>query len=210
MKKTLTAIALLLIVCTAAANITEVKIESIPLIVKSGTSLDFSYTVGNREGQPCNAEIRYWIGSIQPKESQGSDTVYLNEKEVQKANASLLIPTSMKGIQDFYLEMACNETTVIANKTIEVRESIPTTTQFTDLEITESREQKQLEFTYQIKSSQEETIAVQTEERLEKDGNLLWQNTQAIAVTGTAQAKSLGPVLQPGNYRLTVEATTGN
>jgi hypothetical protein len=213
MKGTILLIALAVILFASAAaaeNVTEVKIESIPVIVKAGTRLDFSFLVGNREGEACNAQIRYWVGSLDPKPSQGSDTVYLGEGEIMKGSASVLVPSSMGGVQDFYLELVCNETVVVANKTIEVRASVPTMPQFSTLDIEASAESEQLEFSYEIKSNEEETIAVQVEEQLTKDNNVVWTNTQNIAVTGSTQIKGFGPLLPPGNYQLAVKAIHGN
>jgi len=193
----------------AEENITEVKIENVPVIATAGTSLDFSILVGNRIGPPCTAQLDYWLADNGKKVSTGSDSLFLGSGASEEIDASLLLPSNISGIYDFGLEMNCNDNTVLANKTIEVKNIIPTMPDLGDLEISGNEEGQQFEFSYKLKTNHKEQIPIHVEEQILKDNNVVWSDSQNIAVVGSVAIERFGPILPPGNYSLSIKAIHG-
>ncbi len=194
----------------AEENITEVKIDDIPVIANAGTKLDFYISVGNRIGPPCTAQIDYWLEDNVEKVSNGSDSLFLESGAVEQIQASLLLPSNLSGIYNFFLEMKCNDSIALANKTIEIRQIIPTMPELGILEISDNEENQQLQFSYQLKSNQDNAVSIHVDEKILKDNNVVWENTQNIALAGSTVLKRFGPVLPPGNYSLIISASHGS
>ncbi|MDP2974214.1 MAG: hypothetical protein Q8N60_04125, partial [Candidatus Diapherotrites archaeon] len=219
-------LALLLIFCPAFAadvnNVTELRIEEMPLVVDAGTALNFSFSAGNRIGQECAAQIEYWIegsgktaglsqGSAETfRLSQGSDTFFLGKGETKTAKGNLLVPSNASGMLSFFIKMQCNDATVLANKAIEAKEKMAAMPLFSDFSIKESGEGSQIEFNYTINSSQSGTVPFQVEEQILQDNSVFWRAEQKVPITGGISLNRFGPVLSPGNYALVVKAAYGS
>jgi hypothetical protein len=189
----------------AEENISDLRITYLPVIAKAGTALDFSFKAGNRVGPACTGNISYWIEVEGNEISKASDTVFLEPGAVESGSASILLPSSLGGIYEFIIEMECNNTTVLANKTIEVKKELPALPLASGLQITVNEEGKQVEFVYSIKSNTQEPVPIKINEQILKEGEAIWSNSQNLAASGETQIKRLGPVLPAGNYRLTME-----
>jgi len=208
----LTMLVLLLVAAQPALaleNITELRIENIPVIAKAGNSLDFSFSAGNRIGDACTGRLNYWVESSGKKISEGSDSLFLGQGAIEQKQASLLLPSNLSGVCEFHLEMKCNDSVVVANKTIEVKNIIPTMPELGTLEIFGNEEAQQVEFSYALKTNHEEQVPIHVEEKILKDNNVLWTNSQNIALGGNTVLQRFGPVLPPGNYSLTISASHG-
>ena len=104
-------------------NIAELTIDSITTPIEAGGRLDFSFSAGNNSGPVCPAEINYWFG--RDGEIQGNDTFYLDEGQMISKQISLIMPSDLEGVKQFYLEMKCNEATILASRVIEVTKPFP-------------------------------------------------------------------------------------
>ncbi len=220
------ALALWLFFCpafaAAAGNVTELRVEEIPVVVEAGTALNFSFSAGNRIGPECAAQIEYWIeGSGEAVElaqgsaetvrlSQGSDTFFLGKGETKAAKGILLVPSDASGTLFFFIEMKCNDAAVLANKAIEAKEKMPPLPLFSDLAIKESSEGSQIEFNYTINSTQSGTVPFQVEEQILQDNSVFWRAAQKVPITGSISLNRFGPILLPGNYTLVVKAAYGS
>jgi len=193
----------------AAGNVAELKIEGISSEIVAGESLEFSYLAGNRDGPACSSTIEYWFESNGEKAIQGSDIIYLAAGESRVENASLAVPVDFAGARTFYLQMVCNDASILASRVINVSESIPRLPLFNALDVLESEEGKQVVFSYSMQSEEGKTAGVFVEETILKDGNAVWSNSQKIAVAGSAEIKRLGPLLPPGSYKIVAKATSG-
>jgi len=192
----------------AEENVTELRIESITTPIEAGGRLMFSFSAGNKAGSACSAQTEYWFGEEGKRSVQGNDNFYLGPGESIARDISLIIPSGIYGVKTLFLEMECNESSILASRVIEITTSFPAIPQLGVLQIEEEWENP-LEFSYTIESSGEEKAAFYIEEQLVKDGNVVWANAQNIAVTGSSQIKRIGPILPPGNYKLTVGASRG-
>jgi hypothetical protein len=184
----------------AEENITELKIEDITTEVEAGAELKFSFSAGNRIGLPCPAEIRYWVGSENLRVSEGQHSIFLGEGETKADVSSLLIPEEEMGIKGFYLQMKCNEATVLASKPIKVSVPIPIILEFSTLKILEATQEEPVSFSYTVKSNSEEPLPIYIEEQVIKDGNEVWSNTHHSFISGSGSFDRQGPVLPAGNY----------
>jgi len=206
----LLAVALLLAMQPAAIwaeeNSAELKIESITTPIKAGETLQFSFIAGNRAGPPCSAQIQYWFEVEGERFMQGKDTVYLGTGEAKSESASLIMQPGIEGIRDFYLELECNDATVLASRVIHISAGTPMLPQLKNLAVPVKEDGEQLAFSYTVASSSSGTVQVQVEEKLVQDSNVIWSNSQNIAVTGSAEINGFGPIVSAGNYRLVVEA----
>ena len=198
------------LVFAAEENVAELKIDDMPIFVNPGTVLDFTFSAGNRVGPGCNAEISYWIEGNGERFSEGQDSFYLEEGQVREGQAKILIPSRLKGVNQFQLEMRCNDAVVLANKPIEVRNVLPVMPLIKGLDITEGGDGEQTVFKYVVESNDPNQVAIQVEEKVFQGGKVVWQNVQNFAVAGERQIESFGPVLGPGTYSLSVEASRGN
>jgi hypothetical protein len=206
----------------AAGNVTELRVEEIPLVVDAGTALNFSFLAGNRIGPECAAKIEYWIeGSGKTVElskgsaetvrlSQGSDTFFLGKGETKAAKGILLVPSNASGTLSFFIEMRCNDADVLANKAIEAKEKMPPLPLFSSLAIKESGEGSQIEFDYTINSTQSGTVPFLVEEQILQDNSVFWKAVQKVPITGSISLNRFGPILSPGNYTLVVKAAYGS
>jgi len=192
----------------AEENIAELKIDSITTPIKSGGRLDFSFSAGNKSGPPCSAEINYWFG--RDGEIQGNDTFYLGEGQVVNEEISLIMPSALTGIKQFYLEMNCNEATILASRVIEITEPFPVIPQLSGLELSETGEGKQMEFTYIVKTNSPEQAQIHVEEKVINEEEVLWTGSQNLAVSGSQEIRQFGPLLPPGSYKLIVEINSGS
>ncbi len=210
--KKLLLLALLLLLAAKPAiaeeNVTELKIESITTPIRAGERLEFTFLVGNRLGPPCSGQIQYWFEVDGERLVQGNDNVYLETSEAKVESASLIMPPGLEGVRDFYLEMKCNDTTVIASRVIHIATGLPGLPQFKSLDIIEEDE-GQTVFSYTLESGQGETVPVHVEEWIVEDNNVLWTSSQNLAITGSSSFKRFGPVLPPGSYKVIVEITAG-
>ncbi len=193
----------------AEENITELRIDSITTPIEAGGRLDFSFSAGNMSGPPCSAEIEYWFGQESEEIILGNDNFYLNEGQVVTESISLIIPTDLYGVRDFYLEMKCNDSITLASRIIEIKGMFPTMPQLSEFQIERTGEEEQLQFNYIIESNNPEQVAVHVDEKIMQDNNVVWENSQNIAVAGSAVIKSFGPILPPGNYSLIITANHG-
>ncbi len=193
----------------AAGNVTELKIKSINTPVKAGGRLDFSFSAGNMSGPACSAQLVYWFGSDSEKLVQGSDNFYLKTGEVVSEDVSLIMPSDLKGVKTLFLEMLCNDSSILASRVIEISRELPAMPLFSDVVIDESGEGKQIEFSYTIKSSQSGLVPFKVEEQISKDGAVVWHASQDVPVDGSASLKRFGPVLSLGTYTLVVKAVHG-
>jgi len=202
----------LLFVQPAAAeeNIADMRITYLPVVLKAGTQLDFSFSAGNRAGPECTGEIDYWIEKNGETLSQGKDSVFLGQGEVESGDGSMLLPSKLDGVYEFFIQMKCNDATVLANKTVEVKEILPAMPLTGNLFVSEGGEGKQMEFSYTIQTSLSEPVPIHLEEKIVSGETVLWTNSQNIAVTGSTEITRFGPALSAGNYRLLVEATHGS
>jgi len=194
----------------ATENIAELKIESLTTPIRAGEILEFTFFAGNKLGPPCSGYLQYWFEIDGKRAIQGNDTVYLETGETRIEQTSLIMPPGLEGVRDFYIEMQCNEALVLASRIIHISTGTPNLPLFTTLDVMETDDGKQAEFLYALEASQNYPVTVQIEEQIIKDNNVLWTNTQNIAVTGITEIKRIGPILPPGNYRLIVEAKHGN
>lgn len=211
--KALALTALLTILLSQAAlaqeNSTELKIESITTPIRAGESLEFSYLIGNNSGPACSATIQYWFEQGSERLVQGTDTVYLETGQQKLENASLIMPPGRESTRTFYLEMQCNQATSLASRIVHISTEIPKLPQFKGLEVTEIPEGEQVTFSYRLESTQG-TVPVQLEEQITQDNNVVWANSQSVAVTGTTEIERLGPSLLAGSYKLTINASYGS
>ncbi len=190
----------------AEENVTELRIESITTPIEAGGRLLFSFSAGNKAGPECSAQIQYWFEEEGEKSVQGSDNFYLETGETISKDISLIVPSGLQGVKTLYLEMRCNQSTILASRVIEITGTFPAMPQFDTLHIEKSEEGSQLEFTYTVQSNTDGKVAIWIEEQIEQDNNVVWINTQNIAISGSSQIERFGPMLPLGNYRLIVEA----
>ncbi len=193
----------------AEENILELKIEDMPVIVKAGAPLDFVYYAGNRAGPPCTGYVSYWIEVDNEKVSKGSDNIFLDSDETKSGNANVLLPSHLEGIYNFLIELKCNDANVLANKTIEVRKIVPVMPQLGAIILDGLDEGGQLGFAYSIKTNDVDETPIQLHEQITKDGEVVWSNSQNIAVSGINEITRLGPSLPIGNYKLMVTTLSG-
>jgi hypothetical protein len=189
----------------AQENVTELKIESITTPVRAGENLEFSFLTGNRIGPPCSAEIRYWIESGGNQAIQGNDTIYLGTGEVETEDVVLLISPGFGGVREFFLQMKCNEATILASRTVNFLPAIPKLPAIENLKVSENEEGKQIEFAYELESGLGETVAIIAEESIIKDSEVVWSNIESKAITGKKEIERLGPALPTGDYKVTVK-----
>jgi len=194
----------------AEENVTELRIDSITTPIEAGGRLDFSFSAGNMSGPACSAQIKYWFGEESERVLQGNDNFYLKEGQVAVESISLIMPSDLQGVRNFYLEMVCNNSTTLASRIIEIKGTFPVLPQFNDFQIEETSEEQQLQFNYTIESNSPEKVAVHIEEKIVQDNNVVWSDSQNVAVVGSAVLKRFGPILPPGNYRLVIEAGRGS
>ena len=119
------------------------------------------------------------------------------------------MPSSLDGIYDFFVEMQCNDANVLANKTIEVRRFVPILPFAENLEIDAGGGGKQLEFSYQLQTNSGEPVPIHVQERIVQNEEIIWQNSQNVSVAQGTEIKRLGPILPLGNYKLIVDAASG-
>ena len=193
----------------AAENVAELKIEEISPEIVAGEMLEFSYLASNRVGSACSSTIVYWFESEEKKVIQGSDTIYLAAGESRVESASLVVPIDFAGVRHLYLKMSCNDANILASRAINVSESIPRLPLFKTLDVLESEEGKQVVFSYALQSETGERTSVFVEETILKDNNIVWSNSQKIAVAGSIEIERLGPLLQPGSYKIVARAASG-
>ena len=191
----------------AQENVADLKIDQLPVVAKAGGPLQFSFSAGNRLGPECAASISYWVEAGGERFSKGKDSVFLGQGAVEKSDASLLLPSSLDGIYDFFVEMQCNDANVLANKTIEVKRFVPVLPFVENLGIDAGGEGKQLEFSYILQSNSEEAVPIHVQERIVQNDQIIWQNNQNIPIAKGTEIKRLGPILPLGNYKLTIDAT---
>jgi len=194
----------------AAENVAELKIESITSPIVSGETLEFSYIVGNRIGPPCSAKIEYWFESRGKRVIQGNDSIYLETGEKKAESASLIMLPGLEGVRKFFLEMECNDANILASRMINISTGIPKLPLFNALDVLEKEDGQQLVFSYVLESPQDSPAPVMVEERVIMDGNVLWANSQKIAVAGSTEIKRLGLKLLPGSYKLVAQASNGS
>ena len=202
--------ALLLPPAFAADNITELKINSITTPVQAGAMFDFSFSAGNRSGPACAAQVEYWFDKDGEKLLHGEDTLSLGVGEATTQKISMVMPSTLQGVRNFFLQLKCNNATVVASRVIEISPSVPVTPELTALDILSSGDWKEIEFTYTIKSSQPMTVPISVEETIERENELVWKETPNVTVTGQNSFKRYGPMLTPGSYKLVVEAKHGS
>jgi len=191
-------------------NITELKIEDITTKVEAGSLVQFSFSVGNRVGPACVAEIDYWIGTEEERIIEGRNSVFLGEGETKSETASLLVPDDVKGVKSFYMQMKCNDAVVFASKPMKITMAIPTILEFGSLDILdmpENRGEQPLGFSYVIESNRGDETPIYVEETILKDNNVVWSTAQESFIAGERAFEKKGPLLLPGKYTLVVNAT---
>ncbi len=193
-----------------AENVTELRVETLTSPIRAGERVDFTFSAGNMVGPPCSAFISYWLEEDGEKLQQGSDNFYLESGEEVTEKISLVIPTHLEGAKPFYLEMQCNDSVILASRILEITTVFPVVPQFDYLRVGKSNEDSELEFSYSLRSNKEAKQVMQVEERVVKDGNVVWHRTQKVTVAGTASFNGFGPVLPPGSYQLVVNAVHGS
>jgi len=202
--------ALLLPTAFAADNIMELKINSITTPVQAGAMFDFSFSAGNMSGPACAAHIEYWFDKDGEKHLHGEDTLSLGVGETTTQKISMVMPSTLQGVRNFFLQLKCNEASVVASRVIEINPSVPVTPEVTSLDILSSGEGKEIEFNYTIKTTQPITVPIAVEETIEMDGEVIWKETPNVTVTGQNSFRRYGPMLAPGSYKLVVEAKHGS
>ncbi|MBN2067047.1 MAG: hypothetical protein JW744_01110, partial [Candidatus Diapherotrites archaeon] len=212
--KRLAFLALLLLISLASPafaeeNVTELRIDDIATKVDSGSLLEFSFSVGNRVGPACAAQIEYWIGAEAEKIVSGRESIFLNESETKASTASLLVPDEVSGLHSFFIEMQCNDSTVVASKPMKATVPMPTILEFSSLDVSESLEQQLVGFSYIIESNTSPDKPISIQEKILQDNNVLWESSGEAVLAGVRSFERKGPMLPPGNYTLVVEAAYG-
>ena len=187
----------------------ELEIVRADSPVSAGENLDFTFRVGSNTSTGANAYAEYWLeGGEQEKESEA---IYLKGWETKEFDRKLRLPKELLGNYNLYVKLEREGLNpVLASRLVEVVESAPTVIRL-DVQPEEPVPGEQtLAFGLFIGSNVDQALPVEIEERLFREGKLVWEKKQEVPVTAYQRFSEEVYDLPPGDYVLEVYARYGN
>jgi len=175
--------------------------------VEAGEKLDFTYLITNGTNSNDNAYIEYWLEKDDVKFVSGSETVYLVSGEIREINANLLLFEDMDGLYEFHLQLSREEQeNVEVERLITVGKGVPTKIGIDITSLLPGGGAEPLSFSMTIESNKDAVLPVLVNERLYLNDSLVWEKKQTVAVQILQKFSEEVYGLEPGNYRLEVDA----
>ena len=170
-----------------------------------GEKLDFTYRVTNGTRSGDNAYIEYWLSKGKSKVVSGSETVYLVSGERREINSNLLLLDDMDGFYPFHLKLSKEgQDDVEVERIIMVGKSVPTKIEIDITSLWPGGDSVPLSFSLEIGSNKDAVLPVLINEKLYRDGSLVWEKKQTVAVQILEKFSEEVYGLEPGNYLLEV------
>ncbi len=191
------------------AKFFDVKILRADTPIKAGEQFDFTYLLGNPFGKPIDAEVEYWLEKDGKKVVEGREVVFVGAGEEAQFESNLLLLEDMLGKHKFTVQLIHEGTKVFATKDVEIKTSVPLTL---DLHISRLPEEISFQpFTIEVLlgTNFDERIQVRLNKVIMRGNEILWKSDKHVSVEVSRRIVQRLPVLQPGEYRLTITATSG-
>ena len=191
----------------------DIKVVRFDDPVEVGGKFDFTYLVSNKTIAGGSAYIEYWLGTEGEKIVSGSETVYLSAGEEKEISSSLFLLKNMEGNYEFFLKLSMEgQDSVVRTRPVTVVLGAPTVI---DLNVSglnvsglkPGDETGPVYFSIEVGSNRDEILPVLIEERVYRDGKLVWSKKQTVPIKVFKRFFEEIYGLEPGSYKLEVVAS---
>lgn len=195
-------------VSNKCAKFFDVRIIRADTPIKAGDVFDFTYLVKNPLGKNVDAEMRFWLEKNGKKAVQGSEVVFVEAGKEAEFEANMGLPLDMLGKYTFVVQLVFEGTEVFASKEIEVKTSVPLALDLHISRLPEEIISAPLAIKILVGTNFDEEVSVRLNQVIRKGNEIAWKDDKHISVTGSKRLSQRLPVLPPGDYTLTITATS--
>lgn len=164
-------------------SVFDIRIERVDDPVEVGEKFDFTYVLSNGGPAAGNAYIEYWLELSGERAVSGSETVYLNGGEKREISSSLILLRDMKGKYEFHLRLSrAGQDSVERTRTSSIMFGAPAVIDLNVSNLEPGDETQPIYFEILVGSNRDETLAVLIEEKIFRNGELVWSKKQTVPV----------------------------